>query len=305
MATRSGPLSQSLLEMFASADKSSGPHPLTLSVGRDGIMLPMRNEESYREGSVGTVTVMDRNGRRVGTVYLGQMPESLQPTMTADLTRMVTDVLAEWSGEFPRLVYVTDAGCHQTGYYETLCGLAHPRRPGETLSWQWVVDYFHACEYLTKLSKVLFTDERSRLSWSGKMRRWLKHKPNAVFRILHSAAKYHSERTLTKTEEKEYRAAYQYLLNHREWMEYSQYRFVGLPIGSGVTEAGCKIVFTQRFKCSGMRWSHAGGASILRLRLAKLSGVWKRVYERSLECPVLVASDTKTACEAPTPKIAA
>ena len=127
------------------------------------------------------------------------------------------------------------------------------------------------------------------------MRRWLQWKGNAVHRILHSAAKYRHERTLTATEEKDYRVAYQYLLKHREWMQYSSYRRMGIPIGSGVTEAGCKIVFTQRFKCSGMSWSHVGGASILRLRLAKLSGVWDTAYRRTLECPLLVVGPTKTA----------
>ncbi len=55
-----------------------------------------------------------------------------------------------------------------------------------------------------------------------------------------------------------------------------------LPIGSGVTEAGCKVVFTQRFKDSGMTWSLEGGEVILRLRLAVLSGVWDVVYREYL-----------------------
>jgi hypothetical protein len=63
---------------------------------------------------------------------------------------------------------------------------------------------------------------------------------------------------------------------------------VRLPIGSGVTEAGCKVVFTQRFKQSGMTWGIAGGEVILRLRLAVLSGVWEEVYRSYLENRPLV-----------------
>ena len=39
-----------------------------------------------------------------------------------------------------------------------------------------------------------------------------------------------------------------------------------LPIGSGVVEAACKTLATQRLKRSGMRWRHEGGQAILTLR---------------------------------------
>ncbi len=58
-------------------------------------------------------------------------------------------------------------------------------------------------------------------------------------------------------------------------MDYAGYRRHGLPIGSGVTEAACKTVFTQRFKRSGMRWSHESGQVILDLRTTYLSGLWE------------------------------
>ena len=65
-------------------------------------------------------------------------------------------------------------------------------------------------------------------------------------------------------------------------MRYAEYRRLGLPIGSGVTEAACKTVFTQRLKLSGMRWKKAGAETILKLRVILLSGVWEQVYERIL-----------------------
>lgn len=39
-----------------------------------------------------------------------------------------------------------------------------------------------------------------------------------------------------------------------------------LPIGSGIIEAACKTLVTQRMKRSGMRWRHEGGQAILTLR---------------------------------------
>ena len=65
-------------------------------------------------------------------------------------------------------------------------------------------------------------------------------------------------------------------------MDYQSYRRQCLPIGSGITEAACKIVFTQRLKRSGMAWSKEGGQVIVNLRVIWLSGVWETVYQRSL-----------------------
>jgi hypothetical protein len=58
---------------------------------------------------------------------------------------------------------------------------------------------------------------------------------------------------------------------------------VKLPIGSGVTEAACKTVFTQRLKRSGMTWGIAGGQVIVDLRVLVLSGVWDRSYAAYLK----------------------
>jgi hypothetical protein len=55
-----------------------------------------------------------------------------------------------------------------------------------------------------------------------------------------------------------------------------------LPIGSGLTEAAGKIVFTQRLKRSGMSWTREGGQVILDLRVIWLSGVWEAVHQRYL-----------------------
>lgn len=113
-----------------------------------------------------TVTVYDRRGRRLGTMYRGQMPEVYQRTLSEELTRMVAELLEEWAGCWPRLVYITDAGYHPT-------------------------------EYLAKLAQVLFDDPRAAHAWQRRMRHWLKCEPNAIFRIQHLAAKRRSELRLT------------------------------------------------------------------------------------------------------------
>ena len=65
-------------------------------------------------------------------------------------------------------------------------------------------------------------------------------------------------------------------------MQYADYRRQGMPIGSGVTEAACKTVFTQRLKRSGMAWKTEGGQVIVNLRILHLSGIWQQVHTQSL-----------------------
>jgi hypothetical protein len=283
-----------LLEWLRQADGSKGRRPIVLAVGRDGIMLPIRGEKTYKEGAVATIAVYDRRGRRRGTVYLGQMPEAYQTTLSDQLTRLLTEVLGEWSGCWPRLVYVTDAGYHPTDYFDkVLDSLDDPRRPGRRLRWVRVVDFYHACEYLADLASALFKEVRASHAWLKRMTHWLKHEWRAVFRILHSAAKHRSQRVLSAATEEIYEKAYNYLSAHQEFMDYREYRRYGLPIGSGVTEAACKTVFTQRFKASGMTWNLEGGQTILVLRLTELSGVWSTVYRNFLRSRPTAISITK------------
>ena len=65
-------------------------------------------------------------------------------------------------------------------------------------------------------------------------------------------------------------------------MRYHDYRRLHLPIGSGVTEAGCKTIFTQRAKLSGMRWKKEGLQVILTFRMLIVSDVWAVTWSESL-----------------------
>ena len=62
-----------LLAWLKQAEQSRGRHRPVLAAGRDGIMIPMRSG-GYEEASMATVSVYDRRCRRLGTIYLGQMP---------------------------------------------------------------------------------------------------------------------------------------------------------------------------------------------------------------------------------------
>ena len=283
-----------VVDWLGEASASKGRHKPVLSVGRDGIFVPIRNEKGYKEGAVATLSVSNRKGQRLGTVYQAQMPEPGQPTLSRELTNVIEEVIGQWDGPLPRLAYVTDAGHHPREYYTgTLNKMRHPRCPQQRLEWLWIVDFYHASEYVGKLAAALFGETREAHAWARKMCKWLKHKPNAVFRVLHSAAKHKSEQSLTTKDAKAYQSAYDYLKNHKAYMDYAEYRKRGLPIGSGVTEAGCKTVFTQRFKQSGMSWHVEDGQNILDLRIIRLSKLWTEVHQSYLASKPLVDMPTK------------
>lgn len=115
---------------------------------------------------------------------------------------------------------------------------------------------------MSKLGEAIFGPGRDAHAWAAKMRRWLKKKPGGIHRVLRSAGALRSIRELVGAA-KDYDEAYHYLRRHSRWMDYAGRRRVRMPIGSGVTEAACKTVFTQRFKCSGMKWDIEGGGVIL------------------------------------------
>jgi hypothetical protein len=272
-----------LLRWLAEASAGTGPHKPVLSVGRDGITLGVRIQGGrlFEVASTGTVSVLDRRGRRLGTVYLAYSPESGQGTMSRALTGLLREVLTRWQGPLPRLCYVSDAGDNETTYYtQVLHRWKHPRT-GEKLEWTRVVDYYHASERVWTMGQLLFGKGQRSAAWVRKMQRWLL-KPGGANRVLHSAAALRELYGLRGKKRSAFQGAYRYLRERLAYLRYADYRRWGMPLGSGVTEAACKTVYTQRLKLSGMSWGKAGAQRILELRVLLLSGVWQEAYARVL-----------------------
>ena len=139
-----------LLEMIR-AGQALGQGQVILSAGRDGIFVPLRGAEDnrWKEAAVGTVSVSVKpvrgELRRLGTVYLEQMPQPGQDELSDHLTSLLRRVLSDDCARNLRLVYLTDAGHHPQEYYRSvLQNMDDPHRPGEKLDWTWIVDFFHA-----------------------------------------------------------------------------------------------------------------------------------------------------------------
>jgi hypothetical protein len=273
------------LDLLKKAFRSKGRHRPVLAVGRDGIMIPMR-KQGYKEASTATLAIYDRNKKRLGTLYLGCMPEPGQGTMTAQLTSLIKKILAAWHArnkDCPRLVYLTDGGHHcRDFFFRVLRKMPDPWRQDHKLDWQWILDYWHVCGYVNKMAVALFGEGAKPHKWFRRMRRWLRDRKDGIIQVLRSASQHQNQSQLSKAREEAFLEAYRFLRKNSRRMKYASYRRQGIPIGSGVTEAACKTVFTQRLKRSGMSWRHESGQVIVNLRVLHLSGVWTKVHAQYL-----------------------
>lgn len=267
-----------LLAAMETARTSRGSRKPVLSVGRDGITLREYRFRFFEVATAATISVYDRAGKRLTTIYLAAAPELGQATMSDMLTNLLTELLKRWDGPLPQLSYVTDSGDQETNYYhQVLRHMVHPRT-GERLSWVRVVDFYHVSERIWTMASLLFgADSRGSVSWARRMLKALK-KPNGASRVLHSSASHFHRRKLTRSATKDFWKAYRYLQKRTRFLRYDEYKSKHIPLGSGVTEAACKTVFTQRMKLSGMRWGHAGASTILNLRVILLSGSWQATF---------------------------
>jgi hypothetical protein len=68
-------------------------------------------------------------------------------------------------------------------------------------------------------------------------------------------------------------------------MRYARFKKLGMFIGSGAIEAGCKQIVTQRAKQSGMHWTTDGAADIIALRCQHASGRWNELWPASTPTP--------------------
>ncbi len=137
-----------------------------------------------------------------------------------------------------------------------------------------ILDWYHAAEHLCDFAKVWQArDEAARARWQARAKGILYEQGGeALLTFLHAvelpagaAAEVHEG----------LRQLIGYFENNRHRTDYPRYRGNGWDIGSGPTEAGCKII-GERLKGSGMRWVEDGAATVASLRALYVSGgkVW-------------------------------
>lgn len=130
-----------------------------------------------------------------------------------------------------------------------------------------IVDLYHARQHLWDLSAKLFPNNSKGLrQWIARcLDRLERGKIEALVKILRDAPPSTDELAKTIANEAEY------FERNAERMHYPAFRAQGLFVGSGVVEAGCKVVIGARLKCSGMFWTVRGANAIIALRCCRIS----------------------------------
>jgi len=206
----------------------------------------------YKEASCATLSFYDEEGERLDTLRFARMPEPGKKALKSQLSEAVAAVL----GQRPELQLVKLAD----GAKDNWRFLTEELRPGEG---EELIDFFHASDHLSDALEAAYGKGSTKAKAQHKKYRTILRDEEGgvekVIRALDYLKKKHPRRAKLVTE-------LNYFRNNRHRMHYATARAKHLPIGSGVTEAACKTLATQRLKCSGMRWEIPGGQGVLTIR---------------------------------------
>jgi hypothetical protein len=132
-----------------------------------------------------------------------------------------------------------------------------------------IVDWYHACTYLTTVAANAFADKTQAQAW-------LADQHTALWEG-HLYTVFHACRALTTQAPQAVRDALSYFAHNRTRLRYAKFRALGLQIGSGSMESGCKQIGLERLKIAGARWSEEGARKVAKARAAYLSGHWDEI----------------------------
>jgi hypothetical protein len=144
-----------------------------------------------------------------------------------------------------------------------------------------VLDLFHATQYLDNVAKALHPrNSRHQKSWLDEHCHTLKHEVGAAERLLAEMETIVPQR-VSQSVQKGLQDAITYFRNHHHQMRYAEAIACHLPIGSGVTEAACKVMVKARLCGSGMKWKEHGAGIVLSLRtLSYTQGRWQQFWSK-------------------------
>jgi hypothetical protein len=259
---------------------------VSMAVSLDGVMAPMKDGQrqakrqdavskgkspsgpsGYQEVGCATVSYYDRFGERLLTRRMARMPETKKATLKSQLTQEVMGALRQRPDL--RVVKVADGTADNWTYLGEMLPV------GEE-----VLDFYHAVEQLSGALGAAYKEGtpkyQERLATLSAL---LRDAPQGVDRVIEALGRLRSHYPRRQA----IRKTMAYFREHRHRMRYSDLQAQRLPIGSGVVEAACKTLVSQRLKRSGMRWRVPGGQAILTFRALCQSERFERAWPLLVE----------------------
>ena len=222
-----------------------------IAIGLDAASM-LIYKEGYKMAMLGTIALYNGEGERLHTTYIAASPEQGK-----------AEFKERFIGEIERVK-------NQYPLVNTI-GIADGAKDNWTLLKEYTneqtIDYYHATEYIAGISELISKDKKKAEEWLVKTKKELKREDGAAKSILNMMKNLKEKlKRPKKVLLEKLNSAITYFENNYDMMSYSLNIKNNKPIGSGVTEAACKVILKQRFCQSGMRWKREGARLILSLR---------------------------------------
>jgi len=239
----------------------------TVAIGMDGTCSFVGNS-GWRETMVGTISLYNKYGDRLHTIYVAQAPEYGKEQFKLRMTKEIKEIIKTVPSS-AKYVGIADGAKDNWTFLKSFVEIE-------------IVDFYHVTEYLAKASKAYnFKNQDKQKEWLESACHILKNDEYSALAILEEMKELQKKKSLSKQVRKDLTSAITYFTNHSKQMKYSEAIANNLPIGSGVTESACKVIVKQRLCLSGARWSHCGANNMLRLRaINSTDGRWEEFWDK-------------------------
>jgi hypothetical protein len=258
--------------------RPSGPAPGTLYIEVDGTGVPMTPAETAgRPGKADdgrahtrevklaclfTQAKYDEKGRPVADPASASYLASFRPAEEFGAL-VAAEARRRGAGVIRQLVVIGDGA-------KWIWALAGDRFPEATQ----IVDLYHAREHLHDLAAHLAFIVPDPAAWlAGRLADLDAGNIAAIITAARACP-------LAGIKAAELDTKAGYFETNAERMRYARFRELGMFVGSGAVEGGCKNVIGARMKQSGMRWSLRGADAITELRCQDASGRWDQIWPK-------------------------
>jgi len=228
-----------------------------ISCGLDGAMMPTR-KDGWREAMTGTITYYNSEGSRLETIYVAAAPEYGKELFAQRFLYSVAE--AKLHAPQAKVIGLADGARWNWGILDDVTDVQ-------------MLDFYHVTEYLAKAADAIFPDDiKSQKDWMDKSCHRLKHMQGAAKRLLNEMESHLVDMKYQTKRKKALASVVCYFSSGYRKMNYYKHSIANLPIGSGITEAACKVIVKQRMCKSGSRWSIPSAEQVLIMKCMKYSG---------------------------------
>ena len=140
---------------------------------------------------------------------------------------------------------------------------------------QGILDWYHASEHVWEAARQVCQNAEQTQAWAHEAldQIWAAGAPGLISWLKPRIASRRGKARATLESLRDYVA------QHEDHMNYSNYRKAGWPIGTGMMESSCKQLIGLRLKGPGMHWTEAGALAITALRATDLNQKWHEFWK--------------------------